>query len=92
MEEILAAKVIWWCGLNRKAAPSRALHRSLLLRWREEVEVGVVTEAAFCRRRRGRGCRFWYVVFVALGNFFEREIFFLRFVDTRLHIPVVVYV
>jgi hypothetical protein len=27
-----------------------------------------------------------------LGNFFEPEIFFLRFVDTRLHIPVVVYV
>jgi hypothetical protein len=87
----LAAKVIWWCGLNRKAAPSRALHRSLLLRWREEVEVGVVTEAAFCRRGEVADAS-GHVVFVALDNFFEREIFFLRFVDTRLRIPVVVYV
>jgi hypothetical protein len=88
----LAAKVIWWCGLNRKAAPSRALHSSLLLRRREEVEVGVVTEAAFCRPGEVADAGSGHVVFVALGNFFEREIFFLRFVDTRLHIPVVVYV
>jgi hypothetical protein len=88
----LAAKVIWWCGLNRKAAPSRVLHRSPPLRWREEVEVGVVTEAAFCRRGEVADAGSGHVVFVALGNFLEREIYFLRFVGTRLHIPVVVYV
>jgi len=52
----------------------------------------VVTEAAFCRRGEVADAGSGHVVFVAWGNFFEREILFLRFVDTRLHIPVVVYV
>jgi hypothetical protein len=84
--------VIWWCGLNRKAAPSPALHTGhRRFGGGRRFEVGVVTEAAFCRGEvadAGSG----HVVFVVLGNFFEREILFLRFVGTRVHIPVVVYV
>jgi hypothetical protein len=50
----------------------------------------VVTEL-FVAAARSRMAGSGHAVFVALGNFFEREIF-LRFVDTRLRIPVVVYV